>query len=211
MVYGYFVRRCGDRGTAEDLTSETFLAAMDAGPEEAIRRRSRSRGCSAWRGTSWQTTTGAGVIGRRAGGRAAGAGPRSGRGDRRLGRRAGSTGRRKRAGPADRTAPDGAGAALHGRLQRSASARELIGRTVHATEALLVRARKAFRTGVSGRRHVMSQRDRRDPLRVLHTDDLPVQPDPAFAARLRRRLESALSLPKGVRRIERGPPQQYPS
>lgn len=41
----------------------------------------------------------------------------------------------------------------------------------------------------------MSQRD---PLSVLHTDDLPVQPDPAFAARLRERLESALSLPKGV-------------
>ena len=30
MVYGYFVRRCGDRATAEDLTSETFVAAMDA-------------------------------------------------------------------------------------------------------------------------------------------------------------------------------------
>jgi RNA polymerase sigma-70 factor, ECF subfamily len=30
VVYGYFVRRCGDRGTAEDLTSETFLATMDA-------------------------------------------------------------------------------------------------------------------------------------------------------------------------------------
>src|SRR6201995_168776 len=29
-VYGYFVRRCADRGTAEDLTSETFLAAVDA-------------------------------------------------------------------------------------------------------------------------------------------------------------------------------------
>jgi RNA polymerase sigma-70 factor (ECF subfamily) len=29
-VYGYFVRRCPDRHTAEDLTSETFLAAMDA-------------------------------------------------------------------------------------------------------------------------------------------------------------------------------------
>ncbi|WP_253861496.1 RNA polymerase sigma factor [Mycobacterium asiaticum] len=28
VVYGYFVRRCGDRGTAEDLTSETFLAAL---------------------------------------------------------------------------------------------------------------------------------------------------------------------------------------
>jgi RNA polymerase sigma-70 factor (ECF subfamily) len=30
VVYGYFVRRCGDRGAAEDLTSETFVAAMDA-------------------------------------------------------------------------------------------------------------------------------------------------------------------------------------
>lgn len=29
-VYGYFTRRCGDRATAEDLTSDTFLAAMDA-------------------------------------------------------------------------------------------------------------------------------------------------------------------------------------
>lgn len=29
VVYGYFTRRCGDRATAEDLTSETFLAAMD--------------------------------------------------------------------------------------------------------------------------------------------------------------------------------------
>ena len=34
-----------------------------------------------------------------------------------------------------------------------------------------------------------------DPLTVLHGDELPVQPDPAFAARLRSRLESALSLP----------------
>ena len=33
-VYGYFVRRCGDRGTAEDLTSETFLAAMDSARKE---------------------------------------------------------------------------------------------------------------------------------------------------------------------------------
>ena len=30
IVYGYFIRRCADRGAAEDLTSETFLAAMDA-------------------------------------------------------------------------------------------------------------------------------------------------------------------------------------
>lgn len=35
----------------------------------------------------------------------------------------------------------------------------------------------------------------RDPLTVLHGDELPVQPDPAFAVRLRARLESALTLP----------------
>jgi uncharacterized glyoxalase superfamily protein PhnB len=44
----------------------------------------------------------------------------------------------------------------------------------------------------------MSRQDHSDPLGVLHTDDLPVQPDPAFAESLRRRLESALSLPKGI-------------
>jgi uncharacterized glyoxalase superfamily protein PhnB len=48
----------------------------------------------------------------------------------------------------------------------------------------------------------MNQRNHSDPLQdpldVLHTDDLPVQPDPDFAARLRRQLESALSLPEGV-------------
>ena len=42
----------------------------------------------------------------------------------------------------------------------------------------------------------MNPRDHSDPLSVLHTDDPPVQPDPAFAARLRRQLESALSLPE---------------
>ena len=33
-----------------------------------------------------------------------------------------------------------------------------------------------------------------DPLTVLHGDELPVAPDPAFAARLRARLESAVNL-----------------
>ncbi|MBB3605443.1 putative enzyme related to lactoylglutathione lyase [Mycolicibacterium sp. BK556] len=37
-----------------------------------------------------------------------------------------------------------------------------------------------------------------DPFRILTAEDLPVQPDPAFAARLRARLESALSLPHGT-------------
>jgi len=37
-----------------------------------------------------------------------------------------------------------------------------------------------------------------DPLDVLRADDLPARPDPELAARLRARLESALSLPEGV-------------
>jgi uncharacterized glyoxalase superfamily protein PhnB len=41
-----------------------------------------------------------------------------------------------------------------------------------------------------------------DPLTVLHGDELPVQPDPAFAARLRARLESALSLPSRTQGVE---------
>lgn len=47
----------------------------------------------------------------------------------------------------------------------------------------------------------MSQYNDADPLTVLRANDLPVRPDPVFAARLRSRLESALSLPtrsKGV-------------
>lgn len=30
QVYGYLLHRCGDEGTAEDLTSETFMAAVDS-------------------------------------------------------------------------------------------------------------------------------------------------------------------------------------
>jgi len=40
-----------------------------------------------------------------------------------------------------------------------------------------------------------SKNNSHDPLSVLHGDELPVQPDPAFAARLRARLEDAVSLP----------------
>ncbi|MGV0792876.1 RNA polymerase sigma factor [Mycolicibacterium sp. XJ1819] len=36
VVYGYFVRRCSDRATAEDLTSDTFLAAMDAARKQVV-------------------------------------------------------------------------------------------------------------------------------------------------------------------------------
>ena len=41
-----------------------------------------------------------------------------------------------------------------------------------------------------------------DPLSVLHGDELPVQPDPAFAARLRARLESAVSLPNRTQGVD---------
>lgn len=41
-----------------------------------------------------------------------------------------------------------------------------------------------------------------DPLDVLHGGDLPVSPDPEFAARLRERLESALTLPNRTEGVD---------
>jgi RNA polymerase sigma-70 factor (ECF subfamily) len=42
-VYGYLLSRCGQRSLAEDLTAETFLAAVDA-----VRRRPPPRLSTAW-------------------------------------------------------------------------------------------------------------------------------------------------------------------
>ena len=36
QVFGYLMARCGDRAVAEDLTSETFLAAAGAGGDVAL-------------------------------------------------------------------------------------------------------------------------------------------------------------------------------
>ena len=36
QVYGYLLRRCGDRAVAEDLTSEVFLAAVAAGADVGL-------------------------------------------------------------------------------------------------------------------------------------------------------------------------------
>lgn len=44
----------------------------------------------------------------------------------------------------------------------------------------------------------MTMHNSHDPLTVLAGGELPVQPDPAFAARLRERLAAAVTLPKGV-------------
>ncbi|HYZ67628.1 MAG TPA: VOC family protein [Mycobacterium sp.] len=41
----------------------------------------------------------------------------------------------------------------------------------------------------------------RDPLTVLHGNELPVAPDPVFAARLRARLETAVSLPNRIQGV----------
>jgi predicted enzyme related to lactoylglutathione lyase len=41
-----------------------------------------------------------------------------------------------------------------------------------------------------------------DPLTVLQGNDVPVQPDPAFAARLRARLESAVNLPNRTQGVD---------
>lgn len=100
-VYGYFVRRCPDRGTAEDLTSETFLAAMDS-----ARRDNPPEITVPW------------LIGV----------ARHKLADHFRRRRD-----RFSVPVADVPEPDDPADA------------ELIGRTVHATEALLVRARRAFR------------------------------------------------------------------
>lgn len=42
-VYGYVLRRCADQRVAEDVTSETFLAAMDA-----VRRDAGTAPTTAW-------------------------------------------------------------------------------------------------------------------------------------------------------------------
>ncbi|MDT5214070.1 MAG: hypothetical protein QOK18_2309 [Mycobacterium sp.] len=48
----------------------------------------------------------------------------------------------------------------------------------------------------------MTERNSHDPLSVLHGGDLPVAPDPTFAADLRSRLRSALALPNRTEGID---------
>jgi RNA polymerase sigma-70 factor, ECF subfamily len=140
QVYGYLLARCGQRAVAEDLTAETFLAAVDAvraGPAPLstgwLIGIARHKLVDHWR--------------------------RQGREQRAL----------TAAGPAGPPPDDPWDAQLDvlrarevlGRLgphHRAAltlrylddlpvpQVASLLGRTVHATEALLVRARSAFRT-----------------------------------------------------------------
>jgi RNA polymerase sigma-70 factor, ECF subfamily len=143
QVYGYLLARCGQRAVAEDLTAETFLAAVDAGRAGQVPPVStawlvgvaRHKLSDHWR--------------------------RQAREQRALHAVAGEPG--SPAGPDDPW--DAKLDALRARdvLQRLGphhraaltlrymddlpvlQVAALLGRTVHATEALLVRARSAFR------------------------------------------------------------------
>jgi len=141
VVYGYFIRRCGDRGAAEDLTSETFLAAMDAARRDSpppmtvawLIGVARHKLADHYRRRHDRFTVPVAEIPEPAD-------PAD-----------------EWDGQVDRIVAEGVLAKLpeHHRVvlalryldDRSVpECAELIGRTVHATEALLVRARRAFKS-----------------------------------------------------------------
>ena len=145
QVYGYLLSRCGQRAVAEDLTAETFLAAVDAvrgvrgGPAPVplstgwLIGVARHKLSDHWRRQAREERTL----------RAVAAEPEPGPAD-----------------PWDATIDAVTARAVLGRLgphHRAAltlryvddlpvpEVAAILGRTVHATEALLVRARSAFR------------------------------------------------------------------
>jgi RNA polymerase sigma-70 factor, ECF subfamily len=154
QVYGYLLSRCGQRAVAEDLTAETFLAAVDAvrasrsGPSGAAAALStgwligvaRHKLSDHWRRQAREERTL----------RAVAAEPEPVAGDPWDETLDAVTARAvlQRLGPHHR-------AALTLRYVDDLPVPEvaaILGRTVHATEALLVRARAAFRTAYAGGR-----------------------------------------------------------
>lgn len=146
-VYGYLLSRCGQRSTAEDLTAETFLAAVDAVRADPSAPLSpawligvaRHKLTDHWRRREREERTLRAAAEEEEGVRAsAGIGdPWNARLDALRAREV-----LQQLGPHHR-------AALTLRYMDDLPVAEvagLLGRTVHATEALLVRARSAFRT-----------------------------------------------------------------
>ena len=153
-VYGYLLSRCGDRALAEELTSEAFLAAVTA-----LRREPRTA-----LSTSWLIGTARHKL--------ADHWRRQQREERGL--------RIVHAGQPDHEDPwetelevtrarevlRGLGAHHRAALTLRyldglpvAEVAECLGRTLHATEALLVRARTAFRRAYCGGTHDGEGRD----------------------------------------------------
>jgi RNA polymerase sigma-70 factor (ECF subfamily) len=142
VVYGYFVRRCADPGTAEDLTSETFLAAMDAARKSDAPAISvpwllgvaRHKLADHYRRRAARPTVPVAELPEPV------ANPAADDWDAELDRMIAE------AVLARLTEPHRTVLVLRYMDDCSVSeCAELIGRTVHATEALLVRARRAFR------------------------------------------------------------------
>ena len=199
-VYGYLLSRCGQPALAEELTSQTFLGAV-----QAVRRDARATLSRAWLMAvarnklvdHWR---------------------RQGREERGLRQVAGlelgyvdpwdaeiDAVRARETldllGPHHRMV-------LTLRYLDDLPVPEVaaqIDRTVHATEALLVRARAAFRRAYGSEtptppRKGPAMPDAFEALRAEYrlAPYPPTDPDPGFAARLRARLEQALTLPEGV-------------
>lgn len=137
QVYGYLLRRCEDRATAEDLTSETFLAAVRRPPEEPVSVGwligvARHKLADHWRWTARQQR----LVEDATGVTPEADDPWDVELDAMLAREV-----LARLGPHHR-------AALTLRYLDGLSVPEtaaVLERTLHATEALLVRARRAFR------------------------------------------------------------------
>jgi RNA polymerase sigma-70 factor, ECF subfamily len=178
-VYGYLLARCGDAGLAEDLTAESFLAAV-----HAIRKQGAPDPSIPWLigvarhklADHWRQVE------------------REQRGLRLL------DGEPAHVDDPWETAVDRIRAhevldRLGAHHRAALTLRYLDGlpvaevarhldRTVHATEALLVRARAAFRRDLRGRGGVAVT----DPFEALREPVTPVDPDPGFAGRLPTRL-----------------------
>lgn len=186
QVYGYLLARCRAVAIAEDLTSEVFMAAV-----QACRRQPRPEPSVGWL---------IGIARHKLVDRWRAA-EREQRGLRAVAREAEMT--------------DPWDVELDALLARDVLARQsashrvvltlryldglavpevasVIGRTVHATEALLVRARAAFRRDYQEGVGAVT-----DPLDALREPPRPVDPDPTFAAGLRERLERAVLGPAG--------------